>query len=55
MLLKVFTFSLISFLVVYILRGLGILGFLPGGFILVCLLITLVSGLGWGIQKTRRF
>ena len=55
MLLKLFTFSSIGFLVIYVLRGLGILGFLPGGFILVCLLIALISGLGWGIQRTRRF
>ena len=55
MLLKLFTFSLTSFLVLYVLRGLGIFGFLPGGFIVVCLLVALISGLGWGIQKTRRF
>lgn len=55
MLQKLFAYSLISFLVIYILRGFGILGFLPGGFILLGLLVTLVSGLAWGIQKTRRF
>lgn len=55
MLLKLFTFSLIGFLVAYILRGLGILGFLPGGFIVFLLLVALTSGLGWGIQKTKRF
>ncbi|MGK7951217.1 MAG: hypothetical protein AB4368_21145 [Xenococcaceae cyanobacterium] len=55
MLWKLFTYSLIGFLVIYVLRGLGVLGFLPGGFILLGLLITIVSGLAWGIQKTRRF
>ncbi|MDJ0635301.1 MAG: hypothetical protein QNJ34_19070 [Xenococcaceae cyanobacterium MO_188.B29] len=55
MFLKFFALSLLSFLVVYIFRGLGILGFLPGGFILFLLLTTIVSGLAWGIQKTRRF
>jgi hypothetical protein len=53
--LKVFVISLIAFLVLYLLRGFGILTFLPGGIILVLLLIVLSSGLAWGIQKTRKF
>ena len=55
MLLKLFTYSLLSFIVIYLLRGIGILGFLPGGFLLLCLLVALISGLSWGIYKTKRF
>ena len=52
---KTFFSSLIIFLVCYILRGLGLLSFLPGGIILLFLLITLTSGLAWGIKKTLRY
>ena len=55
MLLKIFTFSLIGFLLIYILRGFGLFAFLPGGIILCLLLVALVSGLAWGIKKTRKF
>lgn len=53
--LKVFLISLIAFILIYLLRGFGIVTFLPGGIILVLLLIALSSGLIWGIKKTRRF
>ena len=55
MLVKLFTFSLIGFLLLYILRGFGILAFIPGGIILFLLIMTLGSGLAWGIKKTRKF
>ena len=55
MLVKLFTFSLIGFLLIYLLRGLGILSFIPGGIILFLLVMTLSSGLIWGIKKTRKF
>jgi hypothetical protein len=54
-LLKVFFISLIAFVLIYLLRGFRIVTFLPGGIILVLLLITLTSGLIWGIKKTRKF
>ena len=52
---KTFLISLVSFIIVYILRGLGFLSFLPGGIIILLLLITLGSGLAWGIRKTIRY
>jgi hypothetical protein len=53
--LKVFLISLIAFVLIYLLRGFRIVTFLPGGILLVLLLIALCSGLIWGIKKTRRF
>ncbi|HHP7232937.1 MAG TPA: hypothetical protein ACFCUY_19045 [Xenococcaceae cyanobacterium] len=52
---KTFIVSLVIFLIVYILRGLGILSFLPGGVLLLLLLITLSTGLAWGIKRTLRY
>ncbi len=52
---KTFFSSLTLFLIFYFLRGLGILSFVPGGIILLLLLITLISGLAWGIKKTLRY
>jgi len=39
----------------YILRGMGILSFLPGGLILLLILSSVVTGIIYGIDKTRRF
>ena len=50
-----FITSLVIFIILYILRGLGIFSFLPGGIILILLLITISSGLAWGIKKTLRY
>ncbi|MFM8309455.1 MAG: hypothetical protein ACKN87_21120 [Microcystis aeruginosa] len=47
-------FLLVTVLV-YILRGMGILSFLPGGLILLLILSSLVTGILYGIDKTRRF
>lgn len=49
-----FGFLLVTVLV-YILRGMGILSFLPGGLILLLILSSLVTGILYGIDKTRRF
>ncbi|TRU81915.1 MAG: hypothetical protein EWV76_04620 [Microcystis novacekii Mn_MB_F_20050700_S1] len=49
-----FGFLLVTVLV-YILRGLGILSFLPGGLILLLILSSVVTGIIYGIDKTRRF
>ncbi len=52
---RTFITSLVIFIILYILRGLGIFSFLPGGIILILLLITISSGLAWGIKKTLRY
>ncbi len=52
---KTFITSLAIFVIVYILRGFDVLSFLPGGIILLLLLITLSSGLAWGIKRTLRY
>ncbi|MCA2655531.1 MAG: hypothetical protein IM473_03685 [Microcystis sp. M015S2] len=49
-----FCFLLVTVLV-YILRGMGILSFLPGGLILLLILSSVVTGIIYGIDKTRRF
>ena len=49
-----FGFLLVTVLV-YILRGMGILSFLPGGLILLLILSSVVTGIIYGIDKTRRF
>jgi hypothetical protein len=49
-----FVFLLVTVLV-YILRGMGILSFLPGGLILLLILSSVVTGIIYGIDKTRRF
>jgi hypothetical protein len=50
LLFKTFTISAIAFLVIYLLRGLGLLSFLPGGTILLLLLISVSSGITLGIR-----
>ncbi len=52
---KTFITSLAIFVIFYILRGFDVLSFLPGGIILLLLLITLSSGLAWGIKRTLRY
>jgi hypothetical protein len=41
--------------IVYILRGLGILSFLSGGILLILIGLSLMLGLFYGVDKTRRF
>ena len=55
LLYKTFAYSAIAFLIVYLLRGVGILSFIPGGLILLLLLIAIFSGLMWGIMATLRY
>ena len=55
MLLNLFFMSLMGFIALYVLRGIGFLTFIPGGAILALLLSAVVSGLIWGIMKTRRY
>jgi hypothetical protein len=55
MLIQLFFISLIGFVTLYILRGMGMITFLPGGVIGVLLITTIISGLSWGIIKTRRY
>jgi hypothetical protein len=37
------------------LRGMGILSFLPGGMILLLILLSVVTGILYGVDKTKRF
>ena len=55
MLLRVFFLSLIGFATLYVLRGIGLITFISGGIITVLLLSTVISGLTWGILKTKRY
>ncbi len=47
--------SLIITLTTYVLRGLGILGFIPGSVILLLITISIFLGIFYGISVTRRF
>ncbi len=42
-------------LVVYLLRGFGILTFIPGGLIWMLILLSIGTGIAYGVQKTRRY
>lgn len=42
-------------LIVYLLRGLRLLTFIPGGIIYLLILLSLISIILYGIDKTRRF
>ncbi|MEP0751848.1 hypothetical protein NC997_13080 [Trichocoleus sp. DQ-A2] len=39
---------------VYLLRGFGILTFIPGGVIWILILLSIASGITYGVQRTRR-
>jgi len=52
---NIFFISLISFVALYILRGIGFITFLPGGIITILFMTAVISGLSWGIIKTRRY
>ncbi len=53
----VFAATLGLTIVVYVLRGFGIPGFtaLPGGLIWILILLSIATGLVYGVQKTRRY
>ncbi len=40
---------------VYLLRGFGIFSFLPGAVLWILILLTIATGLVFGVQKTRRY
>lgn len=42
-------------LVLYLLRGFDIITFLPGGVYVVLFLLSIATGLAYGVQKTRRY
>ncbi len=42
-------------IVVYLLRGFGILTGIPGGIILFLILLSIGTGIMYGIEKTKRF
>ena len=52
---NIFFISLMGFLSLYILRGIGLITFIAGGVITALLLTAVISGLTWGILKTRRY
>jgi len=39
---------------IYLLRGMGALGFIPGGTLWVLMLLSIATGIAYGVQKTRR-
>jgi len=55
MLLNVFFLSLLAFATLYILRGISLITFIAGGVIMALLVTAVISGLTWGILKTRRY
>lgn len=52
---SLFLVSSIFTVVVYLLRGFGLLSFLPGGVIWLLVLLVIGSGVFYGVEKTRRF
>jgi hypothetical protein len=40
---------------IYFLRGIGVLLFLPGGILLLLIGLSLILGISYSIDKTRRF
>ncbi len=55
MLFKIFSMSLVGFVTLYLFRGIGMITFVPGGIITFLLMTAVISGLSWGIWKTRRY
>ncbi|MBD1923343.1 hypothetical protein H6F77_20040 [Microcoleus sp. FACHB-831] len=51
----VFSIVLTLSIVIYLLRGFGVLTSLPGAVYLVLFLLSIVTGLAYGVQKTRRY
>jgi hypothetical protein len=46
---------LILTVLIYFLRGIGVLLFLPGGILLLLIGLSLILGISYSIDKTRRF
>ncbi len=53
----VFFITLGITVLVYVLRGFGVAGFtaLPGGVIWLLILLSIATGLVYGVQRTRRY
>ena len=51
----IFATTLAITVLVYVLRGFGILTFLPGAVIWILILLSIGTGLVYGVQKTRRY
>jgi uncharacterized protein YqhQ len=53
----VFAGTLATTVIVYLLRGFGVPGFtaLPGGLIWILILLSIATGIAYGVQKTRRY
>jgi hypothetical protein len=52
---SVFLVSLGLTVLLYLLRGFGLITFLPGGILLILISITFVSGIFSGIRWTQRY
>ncbi|HBB33587.1 MAG TPA: hypothetical protein DDZ80_11415 [Cyanobacteria bacterium UBA8803] len=51
----IFAITLALTVMIYLLRGFGILTFIPGGFLLLLILGSIGTGIVYGVQKTRRY
>jgi uncharacterized protein YqhQ len=53
----VFAGTLALTFLVYVLRGFGVPGFtaLPGGVVWLLILLSIATGIAYGVQKTRRY
>ncbi|MEQ9625994.1 hypothetical protein [Coleofasciculus chthonoplastes] len=51
----IFAISVAVTIVVYIFRGVGILSFIPGGILLLLILLSIATGIIYGVQKTKRY
>lgn len=51
----IFTSALGATLLFYLLRAFKIVTFLPGGIILVLAVLSIASGLAYGVLKTKRY
>ncbi|MEQ8756812.1 hypothetical protein [Coleofasciculus sp. G1-WW12-02] len=51
----IFSISVAVTFVVYILRGFGILSFIPGGILWLLILLSIATGVIYGVQKTKRY
>lgn len=51
----VFAGTIAVTILAYLLRGFGILTFIPGGVIYGLILLSIATGLVYGVQKTRRY
>ncbi|MEQ9484369.1 hypothetical protein [Coleofasciculus sp. F4-SAH-05] len=51
----IFAISVAVTIVVYIFRGVGILSFIRGGILLLLILLSIATGIIYGVQKTKRY